>query len=896
MSYKEARAGFPFPFYPSESESESEPELEQSNVVLDSGLSRSLTQFDASEVDGVVAPSSTSSDSDEIVLGLHCLYSLPFVRESLGLLEQNSYSCHNYGYSIFTEDMEGCFYDNFFQEYASNSGYMLTPSFLSQVNTLRTIFSNHINIVLHEGNFHIFLRQIIVRNSDDPLILLDKSCCDFVNLVCSVRTALVHFLTSKIIPSFIDIINKSKVVRGGDECVMSYPDKDRFFLHVVTIFERLIIVRAMSYWSGFCSSNRVLLSSFPDVDYSNPFVRANNSIIMPSFVIPDVTHPVAFSFVHGLYISFMSIDYLNKIVDNCASDFVSKLDPIIRSEFDKISNSSNCFGTLLKFKNEKMFSVIKKGFLKNLDNCCKGVFANFLNELIVWPQKDKNDNDLSIFVKKHINSIFKLVKAAIISSSDVVIAEFKNRIKRGNVEKFFLVDSRKVSKGVLVPKVRFKGKYSMSGQCGFKLDEKFNLNLMNIRADKLIFFRLTVRRKFKEIVEKSSFGDFDWSDISEKLLRIAVDETKEIIDNTYKLLKKIVLEARVVCDDGTERKLVGVEKLILNRNVMAYVNKKFKDTTRALWKDVTRNVAKSNYFLDTVTVLGVSLSDLREEDRSELNAIEEEFIRKFEPILCETIKILLSGIDLTLSSLECVLTELKLTLNEKKVSFFVENGYYYKVISLLSRAIIIKSSVSRLLADDEKDKLLKLYIDDIAKNVDAFVARYVGSLVNPDLSVQEGLSTDKVEDKGKKRVDKYSSSVGSGLCSENGSDFYVVPARFGSINVCREFNDDLNRMISDHLGCLSVIVRSIRTSLESEICNPIGDSIRCSINKQSKLASDDYLSKFMDGAGDFITNVFVSDGMEIRKINDEEIRSFLEELHNYMLLKHNEVLFIEIGQ
>ncbi|CUT17707.1 MULTISPECIES: hypothetical protein [Candidatus Ichthyocystis] len=909
MNIKRSRDGFPFPFYPSDQDSESD----RSDIDLDGDdgpyLKSILVRVGNYNVGGSESVAQDYSSRSMLVLSNDS--SSHYVQERVSFSEQHLHLCSNYGFSTCTEGMLGCFDVDFFQRCASNIGFTLTPGFLLQLNNLRNAFSDRIVIVFSDNGFDVLLCKLDVCDSVDPLLALDAHCHNFASAVYTARDTLINFLISEIIPLLIGIINKFEVVGKSGNHVMGYNDRNKLFLHVVTVFERLIMLRVMDYWGSFCDLNRDLISSFPNNDYSNPLLCARDSERISGIDIPVVCHPAAFSFLHGACVSFMSIDYFNRVVvDVCAASCVSRLDPVIKKEIDKICNSSNCLGTLLKFKSEKMSSIIRREFLKIVSGCCKGAFDDFLDSMFTWPYVESN---LSNLIKEGVRSIFSLVKSNIIAGSDVIISEHKNRIKEGKAgrinsdkeEKRMFLGTRRGGNKSSLPKVRFEGKYSMSGKCGFRLDKQFNLKFTSVKTDNLVLFRALVRRKFEGIIASGIIGSLNWYDVSERLLSVAMEEAREIVDNTYRLLRSIVSEARIVCDDGRERDLVGVEKVILNKNVMASANKKFKDTTRSLWRDVSKSTKSRD--LSSDVVLEVLLPDLSEADRSGLSVIEDEFTRNFEPVVCETISTMLSGVDVTSSGLECLLNEITPILSERRISFLIENGFLSSAVSLLSRAMVVKSCSSRVITDNEKYKILVVYVRNITKRVDVFISSYLSSLIGSGVTTSSGGVPSRVSET--VNYDGSAASYSSNIISNralgrtsvrkrnyyiHNLDYDVVPSRFGSVRVCSEFNDDINSMISEHLSFLSVIVRFVRTNTSSELSHLSPGYMRDFINKNLGTISSNALSEFIDKVAEFVVNVSVYDiDVGVREINSSETVSFLAELRDYISLRHSEILFTE---
>ncbi|WP_139057417.1 hypothetical protein, partial [Candidatus Ichthyocystis hellenicum] len=158
----------------------------------------------------------------------------------------------NYGYSAFTAAINQCLSDGFFQDHALRNGYLLTPTFLLLLNDLRTLFSNHIDVLLNSNNLGSFLCRIDRNNLALPHLLVSANNyslnLNFSNSAIVVRSESIDFLRSIIIPALAEIINQNTVVREFNECGLSYSDRDQLFSHVVTMCERLIMLKLMNYW------------------------------------------------------------------------------------------------------------------------------------------------------------------------------------------------------------------------------------------------------------------------------------------------------------------------------------------------------------------------------------------------------------------------------------------------------------------------------------------------------------------------------------------------------------------------------------------------------------------------------------------------------------------------
>ncbi|WP_139057285.1 hypothetical protein, partial [Candidatus Ichthyocystis hellenicum] len=283
--------------------------------------------------------------------------------------------CADYGYSISTADIHGCLDVDFFQEHAVRNGYLLTPNFLALINELRTIFSDHMDVLFSLYDFDSFLSVIDGNNLSPSYLsaLMGTYSLNFSNSASLVRSRLVDFLRSTIIPALVEIINQNTILRGHSECRLGYSDREQLLLHISTVFERLIILRMMNYWNDFCSVNQALLSLLPGTDYSNPFIVARDNC---GFIIPDVSSPAAFTTVHGIYLSFMAVNYLDNIIENTVLTVIDLLRPVISDPI--------FLKELRESGNRALSPIIHREFSRFVDSHVGPEITRFLNETLIW--------------------------------------------------------------------------------------------------------------------------------------------------------------------------------------------------------------------------------------------------------------------------------------------------------------------------------------------------------------------------------------------------------------------------------------------------------------------------------------------------------------------------------
>ncbi|WP_092486936.1 hypothetical protein [Candidatus Ichthyocystis hellenicum] len=500
-------------------------------------------------------------------------YSIPFLQTSVRSLLGSL--CANYGYNIDIADLCVVFDNDFFQCHPSGRGYNLTDNFLSEINSLKYAVLDQIDKVLNCNKFDRFLYQVKRDGFDSPaetesdaaLLSLNSSCACFAGSTYSARIEYVDFLRSEIVTSLMDIINRSSIVREGKELAMNYLDKDQFFIHVITTFERLFMLKVMCYWNRFCTINHGLLSLFPQINFSNPFILASCPDMIYAVSIPVVVCPVAFTHRHGLCISFVGIDNFDRIISECKAHCISILNPIVVNSINRIIDTNDRFRnlkSLSKFIYGKIDNIVLEKFFEIMRVHCMYRIASFFNELIVWPQDSLDKSGFLKLVEEAFTCVFNSVKKDLDNTAN------------GMIE---------------VGIVNFEKRHSMSGKCGFMLDRQFSKNLMNIRKKLFSNIRKVAIMEFNNIIRGGKWGDvgsLGWHGNRKELLAAVMKPAKQVIDAAYEEVSNLIQEARVVQYDTTERKIKYAESCILARNIILNTDGKIKDIIRLMWNRMTK--------------------------------------------------------------------------------------------------------------------------------------------------------------------------------------------------------------------------------------------------------------------------------------------------------------------
>ncbi|WP_175330453.1 hypothetical protein, partial [Candidatus Ichthyocystis hellenicum] len=352
-----------------------------------------------------------------------------------------------------------------------------------------------------------------------------------------------------------------------------------------------------------------------------------------------------------------------------------------------------------------------------------------------------------------------------------------------------------------------------------------------------------------------------------ELFKIALEAAKVVVDDQREALKKIISEVKLIYDDGAKRKIKRKEKVDLHKSIMQTSNKRLRDVSRDLWLSLVKGDLASTREVSTEagisgsssavastseTSVGGSSSvrlplNLVEEDMLEFNSIMEEFSTSFEPVICEVIGSMIEEMDIHSHNFDYILSKIAPVVSERRYKFFTEGGFSARAISLLSRSRVMTADGSRVTTDAERAEILNLSMTIITKGIDNFVGSYVSALLSSvaPVSRSESISepsqlVEGVEEEGK---GKSKAKGEKRRREEESSD--GVPAKFGSMRVHSEFNEDLDGMISEHIGSLREDVRSIRVDLESGYPHLTVEVRRDAMQEQSRVASDRLLSEFM---------------------------------------------------
>ncbi|WP_139057410.1 hypothetical protein, partial [Candidatus Ichthyocystis hellenicum] len=581
MSDKNILRDFPFSTRYSDSEGEDEQASDTADdslptpvLVSDSNVIGSDQEDEVAQASAIEGPSSPIPDSYEeeggdVVSRLLNDY-LSYLSDHPQPTSRMDFSsllnlCGNYGYSTNMEGMSNFSdHNDFFQDYASSSGYTLTADFLSVINALRDMFVTHVRSVLLTNNFSEFLFKINASTKEGFSLLLGEVSRSFSRAVYEIRPSLVSHLRSEILPSILDAVNGLNILDENGDSAITSVDKERLFLYIITTFERYIILSMMDSWNNFCELNGDLLSSFGITDYRDPFVRATSAV--PLVDIPAVFCPVAFTYRNGSYLSLFSVENLYQIIRDCSSDCIIRLkDMVTKRVTDMCADSSYIsVKALSEHVDGKIDCIIDEEFRKVIISNWMEKIVTFFSELTIWSKLEVNADNFSIIFKEVINSVLTSVRENITNRSLFI----RNAIK--GCSKDAKTKNRKSC-------------FSLLGQCKFQVNKEVYEKSMKVRAEHSLPFRKKTSEKFSELIKEKRVKDNKWST---QLLTIAVDESREILDDQYKALKRIISEAQVIESNGARRKIKHGEKVELHKSIMQTSNKALREAANRLWKNL----------------------------------------------------------------------------------------------------------------------------------------------------------------------------------------------------------------------------------------------------------------------------------------------------------------------
>ncbi|CUT17689.1 MULTISPECIES: hypothetical protein [Candidatus Ichthyocystis] len=426
---------------------------------------------------------------------------------------------------------------NFLQLYVTKCGCRLTKSFLSVVNGHKSEFIEKVDSILVELILSFDHLKCLDDNHTNKIELMSKICSSFSRCAYDLRYRCIDILRHDIIPLTIRNIFDSNVVDGDYERKMTYPEMEQLFLYFFSTLEKLVEVKIIKYWNDFCAENKSLLSSIIDIDYSNPFICAYH---FDGIGIHDITHPAAFSNKFSVYISFMAIAVIDKMIDI----FVRKCDDVLKEvvhyKCSYICNySSNIDCDLRRLGNElsdKFKILIEKEFNEKVVNeRFKDSISNFLNVLVIWRENESVEIDRALIVDNIIDYMKNMLMDRSNNNVSDVVMSFRGL------------------------KVRCGKRFSSDWKCkfGFKIHPEDSSKILSIRSKFADKSRAIVKNKFYEMIKEeykfsdgTTVGIVGWDEISENMFPVAQETIRCFVEAERKELLELLSNIRIF-DDGS---------------------------------------------------------------------------------------------------------------------------------------------------------------------------------------------------------------------------------------------------------------------------------------------------------------------------------------------------------
>ncbi|WP_139057219.1 hypothetical protein, partial [Candidatus Ichthyocystis hellenicum] len=510
--------------------------------------------------------------------------------------------CPEYEYIINVKTISDVCGDSFFQEHAVRYGYKFTEYFLLVMENHKSSFLEKVDYILTGlcGSFS-FLKELDSQ-SINIIYLMNKICFSFSECVYRLRSKCISVLQSDFIPIIVKVIFGSSVIDGDCERKMTYSEMDKLFLRFVITLEKLVMAKIMKYWRDFCDKNKSLLSLIPDVDYSNPFYYACHFDVIS---VPDATHPAAFTYKFGEYISFLAIAKIDIMSGNFVGKCADVLKVIIRYKCTHICDcSSDAYNDIKKLVKE-LHVLIKKEFdRKVVEDTVRDNFTKFFSDLMIWRQQVVEAK----LVEGVVPSIVELITSDMYKSLMCILHGYLYDMVR-NFHPYMMVSGKIVSSGGC-DYLR-----TIENSLGVRIHPEDSYNIVALRSKFYSKFEKVVWNKFSVMLkEKHEFSDgtvisrVGWNRISKKLFPIAHGEIRLLIDMERLELSKLLSKVRIIDDvcvfdfsSVGSREATSEEKSIIFKLAIIKSDRKSKDLFRKVWVNLIKTTEDTK--VDAVSVV-----------------------------------------------------------------------------------------------------------------------------------------------------------------------------------------------------------------------------------------------------------------------------------------------------
>ncbi|WP_092486305.1 hypothetical protein [Candidatus Ichthyocystis hellenicum] len=244
----------------------------------------------------------------------------------------------------------------------------------------------------------------------------------------------------------------------------------------------------------------------------------------------------------------------------------------------------------------------------------------------------------------------------------------------------------------------------------------------------------TIRSKFCEMLKnRYKFSDSTvidrspWENLSGRLLPIAREEVRSILDKERVKINDVLSKSKVVVHTTmVTRGLEPEEKHSVLETIMNSVYKQSIYLFRRAWRDVIGLSKEKNYEEFSCSEL-VGLMDLMETDKCELDNIRLEFVGNLGPIIGEVIGSLSENIDVS----SIILDDVNLVVTERSSGLFREGGFFDRVNSLLLVANVPEVSGNyRSLTDKERENIFQKFMSIVNSDECYLIKKRVAEICN----------------------------------------------------------------------------------------------------------------------------------------------------------------------
>ncbi|CUT17696.1 MULTISPECIES: hypothetical protein [Candidatus Ichthyocystis] len=279
---------------------------------------------------------------------------------------------------------------------------------------------------------------------------------------------------------------------------------------------------------------------------------------------------------------------------------------------DKISN---IWGLNLHPDDDRIITFIRKKFSKDISDHFRKLFSSMLESGAVLPSgKLVSDcswgyvsSELCPIAIESVEPIFKSQYAELdraVSKSRVVDVNRNNgcscvirEITDDEKNNIMLRASSFIKRSLMysvrsswVSVTKNSKLYACRKSLGVKFRHSDDVAILNIRKRYSQKIKSKICDKFTDILKKeykfddgTVIGRFAWIRLSKKLLPIAIEEVKYIVEDEIKELEAAISRSRVFVDSGLCRELTDKEKSVVLGNIVDLVNRSLRTLSNRVW-------------------------------------------------------------------------------------------------------------------------------------------------------------------------------------------------------------------------------------------------------------------------------------------------------------------------